>query len=284
MEPYKYIVLDIETNEGSPDEVERWMRTCWKPNYGIGEDGAKRKGSHGPEAIGNAYINMFNSKHEKLALMDDAPIACFGIKSNTEMRCLQSLYTHAPRLLGSAMIEGYATEREVLSAGRNLLDAATTPETIIVGHNIKDFDLPHLRHHFLRNGLRPPACLTNRDQPIFDTMDEYCYRFCHTVAKKIMISVGDVLDALGLPNHKEIVTGADIGELIKAGKFDTVIQYNLLDLFSEEDLFLRMTGQAQDEAPRQTGAPKIERESAGELVSVGAPPTPAPATRKRSIE
>lgn len=267
MEPYKYIVLDIETNEGSPDEVERWMRCCWKPNYGIGEDGAKRKGSHGPEAIGDAYIKMFNSKHEKLALMDNAPIVSFGVRSNTETRCIHSLYAHAPKYIGAAMIEGYAAEREMLIAVRNLLDATTNAETLLVGHNIKHFDLPHMRHHYLRHRLCPPLCLSNTAQPVFDIMQEYCHRFSHTTKPEIMVAMGDVLEALKLDNHKEIVTGADIGELIKAGKFDTVIQYNLLDVLAEEDVFKRMTGQAQDEAPKPQGQPKIERESAGELAA-----------------
>lgn len=254
MEPYKYIVLDIETSEGSPDEVERWMRCCWKP-----------ASNWKSETIGDRYKEMFDKKVAKLALMDNAPIVSFGVRSDTETRCIHSLYTHAPKLVGAAMLEGYGSEREMLCAVRNLLDAATNQQTLLVGHNVKGFDLGHLRLRYLVHGLRLPVCLANHEQPVFDLMKEYCSRFSHNT--EIMVAMGDVLEALKLDNHKEIVTGADIGELIKAGKFDTVIQYNLLDVLAEEDVFKRMTGQAQDEAPKPQGQPKIEREAKGELVA-----------------
>lgn len=268
---YKYLILDIETRDGSPDEVERWMRTCWKP-----------ANNWKPETIGARYQEMYAKKLEKLALMDNAPICSIALKSDTETRCIHALYAHAPRQIGAALIEGYASEREMLVALRNLCDRALDANTILAGHNVRHFDLAHMRLRYLANGLRLPLCLVNPEQPVFDLMREYCSRFSHN--SEIMVAMGDVLEALKLDNHKQIVDGADIGELIKAGKFDTVIQYNLLDVLAEEDVFKRMTGQAQDEAPKPQGQPKIERESAGELVSVGAPPTPAPATRKRSIE
>jgi hypothetical protein len=253
---YKYLVLDIETRDGSPDEVERWMRSCWKP-------AANWK----PETIGARYQEMYAKKLERLALMDNAPIIAIGLKSDTETRCLHSLIQHAPRQLGAALIEGFADERQSLLALRSLLDAVTDANTILVGHNIKHFDLCRLRMNYARMGLRPPLCLLNAEQPVFDLMKEFCNRY--SVNTEIMISMGDVLEALGMDNHKEIVSGADIGELIKQGKFDTVINYNLLDILAEEDVYLRMTGQAPDYAPRAQSRVLSEQSESkgGELVA-----------------
>lgn len=228
---YEWLCLDIETVGGRPEEAERWMRLNWSPSPTLK-----------PDTIGRKYLELLEAKRDKLALLDGAKVICISLRSDTELRCLHCLKQHGPVQVHGGLVEGFADMAGMLIAARNLLDAMVTPETVIVGHNIKHFDLPMLRHAYVREGLRQPLVLTARDVQVYDTMVEYGYRF--SLIDKPFISLADLLENFGMQSHKSIVDGSQVGELYEKGEFDTIIQYAMLDVISESNVFLRMTGQA----------------------------------------
>ena len=108
--PYIHFCLDIETANSEPTEAERWMRQAWAP-------AANWK----PATIGERYLEMLAKKKERLALLDTSPIIAVGIKTDRDLRCLHSMRQAEP-ILEAGLVEGFGTEREMLSALRNLLD------------------------------------------------------------------------------------------------------------------------------------------------------------------
>jgi hypothetical protein len=234
-QPYARVCIDIETGNADPADAESWMRRFWSPSPGWK-----------PATIGARWLEALEKKKERLALLDSSPILCLGIKTDRDLRCLHSMGRKEPRLLCGGLVEGFANERDMLKALRNLLDAQADEGTALIGHNIRDFDLPKLRNAFLRNGLNIPVPLVNREQPIFDTMKEYYYGFT-LLDKQPMISLADLADVLKVPHHKWITDGDAIPALAAAGRVDDVIAYTMLDVLLEHDIFLRMTGQGQDQ-------------------------------------
>jgi len=229
---YEWVTIDIETMAGRPEEAERWMRLHWAPS-------PKLKA----ETIGNKYLEALETKKGQLALIEGARIICVSLRSNTELRCLHCLDKHRPTSVNGGLVEGFATMADMLIAVRNLLDAMVGPDTTIVGHNLRHFDLPMLRHAYVREGIRPPVMLTARDVDVFDTMLEYGYRFSRN--EKLFISLSDLMESFGLTSHKGAVDGSQVGELVASGQFDTIIKYAMLDVLATADVFLRMTGQAE---------------------------------------
>lgn len=236
MVPYKHLCIDIETANAEPTEIEAWARRFWAPD-------ARWK----PETIGTRYLEALAKKKERLALLDSSPIIAIGIQTDRDLRCLHSMVFHQPRVVSAGLVEGFQTERDMLMALRNLIEGATDEETVLVGHNIKHFDLPKIRGRFIRNNLRLPFALVNKDQPVYDTMTEYS-KF--SLENDPFVSASDVAEMFGIPNHKRLVEGAGIPDLYAGKKYDEIIAYCMLDVMLECDLFTRMTGQAQDEAPQ----------------------------------
>jgi len=229
---YEWLALDIETTDGRPEHAERWMRMNWSPTP-----------SWKDETIGKRYRELLEKKKQKLALLDESPIILVTLVSNeNELRAIHCMYEHQPKNMFGALVEGFATQAEMLAALRNLLDAKVFNDTTIVGHNIKHFDLNKLRWANLRESLRLPVALQLK-MPIYDTMLEYGRRF--SLNRNPYIALDDVLELLEMDSHKKVMSGADVPDLYRAGKYDTIIQYGLLDVLDEAEVFLRMTGQSE---------------------------------------
>lgn len=237
--PYLYLTLDIETRAGRPEDAERDMRMNWAPSAAWKD-----------ETIGKRYHEMLDKKKERLALIDGSHVISIALKSDVDAAVIHCMRAEQPHPLAEARVQGFDTERDMLTALRYVFDTMCDEHTVLVGHNIRDFDLKKLRMAYARNGLRIPAVLGNE---VFDTMREWGFRFSAT--NDPFVSVADVCEVLGIPHHKNLVDGSQIEQLWAAGQFDTIINYNLLDVRTEHDLFLRMTGQNQDSAPATgTGA------------------------------
>lgn len=228
---YRWLALDIETIAGRPEEAEEWMRLHWTPD-------ARLK----PETLGRRFLDGIESKRQRLALLDGAPIIIVSTRSDTgEVRCLHTLYQHEPRQAHGGLVESFPDQAGLLVALRGLLENLCTPETTIVGHNVRDFDLPKLRHAYIREGVRIPAPLASQEQPVFDTMRHYS-RF--TTTKDPFIGLHDLLTRFGLDSHKAEINGAMVGELHAAGRFEELIEYAIKDVNAEAAVFELMTGQA----------------------------------------
>ncbi len=226
-----WLALDLETAEGRPEDAERWARMIWSPS-------PKWK----PETIGQKYLEAVTKKGERLALLDTSPVICVGLRTETELRCIHSMRAEAPRMMSGALVEGHADERAMLIALRSYLEAINAADRTLVGHNVRNFDLRRLRMAYLRAGIRPPMCLVARDVDTFDTMLEWGRRF--SLDDNAFVALADILEVLGMENHKAAMTGEQTPDLFRAGAFDTIIAYCVLDVLAESDVFLRMTGQA----------------------------------------
>jgi hypothetical protein len=230
-DPYGYLCLDLETADASPDEVEAWARREWSPSP-----------SWKAETIGTRWLEALAKKKERAALLDSSPIICVGLRSDTELRCLHCMQQHPPRQEHGGLVEGFADLPSLLIALRNVLDALCGPDTVICGHNIIHFDMAKLRWAYVHEGVHIPDALLSREQPVFDTMREY-HRY--SLDGEQMVSLDGALERFGLPSHKAVADGSKVPELYRTGQYGTIVQYQLLDVLAESQLYLRMTGQAE---------------------------------------
>lgn len=231
--PWQWLAIDIETADGTPSDLERSMRLTWAPAP-----------SWKAETIGKRYLDLHAKKLERLALLDESPITVVALRSNVGPIALHACTEHPPRDLHGAVVQGFSDEGAMLAALRAVIEHDVTVDTVIVGHNIVHFDLPKLRHAFLRNGLRPPDAFLCRDQPVFDTMLEYGRRF--SIAKRdAMVSLDDLLTEFRIESHKNTADGSMAPELYRDGQHDALIGYAVLDVIAESELFLHMTGQSE---------------------------------------
>jgi hypothetical protein len=240
---YQRLTLDIETEDARPEDAEALLRTHWSPNP-----------TWTNETIGKRFKEALEKKLDKLALIDAAPIAVVSLKSDTEAIVLHSVLEDPARTVGACKVEGFATQREMLLALRVVLDQHVDGTTELVGHNVIGFDLRRLRYAFAHEGLRIPRCLADRDQPVFDLMREFGRRFSMAgeADGKLFCALDVVLAGLGIRSHKGDIDGSMVPELVRRARagerkaLDILITYAALDAVSEEEAYLRMTGQAED--------------------------------------
>jgi len=233
--PQPWLAIDIETVAGRPEDVERYLRMHFTPAGNMKT----------PEAIGRRWLEWREEKREKAGLLDQARVIVVSLTSLEETRalhCLREEPLHAhPDGLG--WIEGFASRRKMLLALRVGLDALVGPETLLVGHNVKSFDLVKLRWSYLHEQLRLPQALV-AEQPLFDTMREYGRRY--SMVERPFVALADLLEEFRLENHKGELDGSRIQEFYDAGRFDEIVTYALKDAAVEAQLYLRMTGQVED--------------------------------------
>jgi RNase_H superfamily len=227
---YSYAVIDIETANAPAEEVEAWFKSTWKApgNY------------KDPRKIEEARVKAWESCQEKAALLPSAPIIAIGVKSETELRCLHCMWEHEPMLRLNGLVEGFADEATMLQALAALFVKKVDAETVLAGFNTKSFDFPRIRLKMARSKMAIPEALLNREHPMFDNMQEYCYRF--SGERDIMASCPEVSVALGIEPHK--VSGAVVPQLYEAREYEAVVDKVLLDVLEEEQQFLRMTATA----------------------------------------
>lgn len=256
--PLEWLCLDIETVAGRPESAEEWARRFWCPDE-----------RWAPETIGKRYLEALRKKREKLALLDSAGIAVIAIRDSSQHRPVTVTHAcgqQAPEFRDWGLIGGYADERELLKRFREFLNQHTDEGTLLVGHNIRAFDLPRLRFAYLRNGLQLPGLLASPEVRVFDSMNEFARRF--SVEREEFISLATVLQKIGMPNHKEVMDGSEIGELLaEVGRetrdggrgpeaasrlsplaarpaLEAVLKYAALDVLCESEVFLRLTGRS----------------------------------------
>jgi len=237
--PVEWLCIDIETEAGRPEAAEEWARRYWQPNE-----------AWKPETIGRRYLEALEKKREKLALLDSAGIAVIALRDSSGQRPVSLLHNHGVCELevehrAWGLVGGYADEKAMLIALREYLNNFTDRETLVVGHNVRGFDLPRLRFAYLRAGLQLPGLLASPDVRVFDTMREYARRF--SVEREEFVSLETVLTALGMPNHKELMDGSQVGELLASGSkesLEVVLQYASQDVLCESEVFLRLAGRS----------------------------------------
>jgi len=256
--PPQYLCLDIETISGDPCEAEEWVRRCWTP--------AK---NWKPATIGARYLQMVAKKEDRLALLDTCPIISIQLRTEVDLRILHWLPVDETQI-ASAQLERLPDERAMFTRLAELLDS-TDGDTLLIGHNIRHFDLPKLRRAFLKHGIRLPACLVYRDQQVYDTMREWS-RF--TLDERKFIGLSELLEACGIPSHKELLDGGHVPQLYEEGRHKEILTYAVADVITEWQVFLRMTGQANGVVQRPTQAvDEAERIADAAAVELAAGPS-----------
>jgi hypothetical protein len=226
----EWLCVDIETTAGRPESADRYMRDQWSPNH-----------EWTPDTIGKRYKEAREKWLKKLALLDAAGIAVVALNSPIGRIIFHTLEEQAWTAADFANVCGYKTEREMLIALREWLEMWCCPKTLFVGHNIRSFDLPRLRLAYLRAELQIPGPL-GLHQPHFDCMREFCRAF--SVERSEMVALSEVLEKLGLQNHKGVVDGSQIDALIAKREFEAILRYAGLDVMAESEVFLRLTGRS----------------------------------------
>ncbi len=239
----KHLCLDIETRNATPEAIElsaRFYKT--PPNMKDAEKIAARESS--------AMLKL----DEKSALLDGAPIGVVGIVTEAGAVLFHTIKSKKKVVSIKnipAEIFAFKTEREMLGAVREWCDPRGLPNTTLIGHNIRNFDMPKLRGAFVRNRLMLPKLLRPeaKDEGVtmYDTMHSFLYGFTTELAGKKYVSQEEMIARLGLPGHKHRLSGAEIPRMIEEGKAEEVLAYNYLDIAEAYAAFLAMTGQYKDQ-------------------------------------
>lgn len=240
-----YLILDIETRGGRPEDALKHHRENWWPDE-----------RWTPETIGKRFREAIEEGKTRLGLLDSAGIACVQLGGGEKGGVVaHSLYPHegrvpteddvvrlaSPRAQSPMWQIGFGGEVELLLWLRAFLDAETGDETTLVGWNIKGFDLRRLRFAYLRAGLNVPRAL-RLSADVCDLMEQWSKHW--SVSREPFVKLEVALEAFGLPNHKREFDGSKIDGAIAAGKYEQVLSYAWKDLAQETELFLRMTGRS----------------------------------------
>lgn len=235
--PAEYIVLDIETIAGRPEDAEAQFRAEWRP-----------AATWKAETVAKRYEEARIRYEERGGLIDTSPIACAAMLIATpgmppQRICYHAMAQHEPRTAGgtSAVIVGFPSQHEFLAATAAALDRLAGPDTVLAGHHVLGFDLPRLRLALVRERISLPTCLVPGEQPVYDTMRRYWSGFA-TRGDSLMISLVELADRLGVQSCKDLADGSDVQGMYERGEWETICTYCLLDVETEAECFRRMTG------------------------------------------
>ena len=239
----QHLCLDIE-NADAPKEVVDMVAGFYKPPPTY--KNAKKIAAHEKASA--------KKLETKSALLDGAPISVLGVVTESSATIFHSIHSKKKILSIKdipAEIFYFASERELLGAFREFSDPRYIPSTVIIGHNIKKYDLPKIRVGYVRNRLALPKIFTpaalEDGVRVFDTMDSFLRYFTAERAGQKFISQEEMVARLGLPGHKNRLSGAEIPGLIAQGKVEEVCAYNYLDCAEAYASYLAMTGQYKDQ-------------------------------------
>lgn len=187
---------------------------------------------------------------DKSALLDASHIACISARTQKVGMIFNGVNKKTYPVNHSQMIAS-GNEKQMLIDFRDWLDSTTTPETVLIGFNIYNFDLPRLRAAYMRNRLKLPNILTPRllddqRQPTIDVMKMFLRGFTADCAGDLMISLKEVVLRLGLPSYKNRIDGAQVPDFIRQGKIKEVLSYCAVDTMATLAAYQLMTSVSSD--------------------------------------
>lgn len=236
LKPANWICIDIETGD-APEEAIQAAIDAWKPPK-----------NWKPETVEKNRAEHAAKAWEKAALLDASPILCVVAKTDVAGSVFNGMDT-------TSGVPGWdnhpcGTERGMLVALRSWLDRTTTPETVIVGHNIRGFDLPKIRNAYIRNGLRLPEILKPRlrDEEKAETVDTMSLYKAFSMENRdnLFISLDTVAAGLGIERPKQIIDGSQVPKLHKEGRYEPILIYCAIDTATTARAWQLMTGQVGD--------------------------------------
>jgi hypothetical protein len=255
--PTKHLVFDLETGNPSEEAIEVAQQFV-----------DAQSNIKDPEKIAENIAKQRDQIRSKAALLDHAPIACMSFVTERERVLFH--HTGAPwgkykvpkSLKGLPDVELRCSkdERGMLLDLRDWLEPRAIVDrgedgkgyaSILGGHNVKGFDLPHLRFAYLRQRLTAPAVLwpeaIRAGVEVFDTMTSFLWDFSSWYRGDKFIRLEVVSALMGLPGYKSKMKGEDVPAYVAAGKFEEVAIYNVLDSLQTYRIFLGQTNQGEDQ-------------------------------------
>lgn len=233
-----WVCLDLETGDATADAVqatiERWKAPSnWKP-----------------ETVAAKRLEAAEKARDKAALLDASPILCVAMATDTARIVINGMSHDAPKIEGWHVLTA-GDEEHLLLTLRNYLELIAGPQTAIIGHNIKAFDLPKLRHGYIRHRLKPPSVLAPRmmdfepQQPVIDTSSLF-RAFSMEHRDDFCPSLDAVAASLDITRPKGVVSGADVPRLHREGRYAEICTYCAIDTATTTRAYLLMSGQAND--------------------------------------
>ncbi len=233
LQPAAWLVLDLETGD-APQEAVSAVVESWKA-----------PSNWKPETVEAKRNELAEKAAEKAALLDASPIVCLAFRTDRISVVLNGMDASSPEIQGWFCLP-CMDERGLLFALRTLLNCIAGPDTTIAGHNIRGFDLPKLRNAYLRHRLSLPVALEPHDDvPLFDTM-RMIKRYSMELADERYVSLDAVARTLGIPQPKQVITGADVPRLHQGGEYAAILTYCAIDVVTTERAYLLMTGQSAE--------------------------------------
>lgn len=164
----------------------------------------------------------------KGALKDSAQIGCISIYSPSILGPSPVVLHTFPQLTeetySGVVCSGHKTEQGMLEEFKQFLDENINPETVVVGANIKGFDLPKLRLRAAISRVPIPLALRlGSPNPIYDVT--YNFGRYYQIGDAKFVSLDEVIRRLGIEVHGKLVSGAEIPDMIDRNEFEDVIQY-----------------------------------------------------------
>jgi len=143
--------------------------------------------------------------------------------------------------IGYAQHEGAATlisgsEPEILRTFWKLVSA----DTLFVGHNAFDFDLPFILKRSVIHEIKPTVDIQfhrGTNQPIYDTMREWDSWGTKST------SLDHLAKILGIPTPKSSINGSQVWDYHRAGRDQEIFEYCLRDVVAVRSIYYRLTFQ-----------------------------------------
>lgn len=132
--------------------------------------------------------------------------------------------------------QDYESEKDALIS----LDSVLLDNEALIGHNIKNFDIPFLAKRYLYHGLPVPHTLRTAGKKPWelvhvDTME--LLRF----AGDCSMSLRSACLLLGLGDPKAACSGAEVFDLFKQGKFEEIGRYVESDVKYTDRVYQQLT-------------------------------------------
>jgi hypothetical protein len=235
-QPAQWLCLDIETGD-APDAAIAAAIANWKA-----------PSNWKPETVEAKHTEAAEKIRDKAALLDASPLLCVVIKTDRD------------NVVFNGMSEtGNVPDWETVSCGseknmllklRSWLDRMTTPETLIVGHNLRNFDLPKLRNAFVRHRLQLPEILKPRLrlEEKAETVDTAALFKTYSMENRdnLFISLDTVAIGLGIERPKQVISGDEVPKLHRNGQFEPILIYCAIDVATTARAWQLMSGNAPD--------------------------------------
>ncbi|MFZ1643742.1 MAG: ribonuclease H-like domain-containing protein [Candidatus Contendobacter sp.] len=232
-----FVVLDLETGNAPTQAIAAAMEE-WKA-----------PGNWKPDTVAAKRREAAEKIIEKAALLDASPILCVAIQTDRTRLILNGMDASAPEIDGWPVMP-CGDERGLIQALRFWLDTNTTAETTVVGHNIRAFDLPKLRHAYVRHSLRLPEILKPRlrDENKAETVDTASLFKAFSMEHRddFCPSLDTVAASFGIPRPKQHMSGAECPRLFQDGQIATVLTYCAVDVATTTRAYQLMTANAPD--------------------------------------